>query len=64
MKSPICFLIAAKRSEIAGLRQLALTSALVEAMRQFTYALQRERDLSNHIPQRWSRRETAGLYIT
>lgn len=47
MKSAFCFLIAAKRCEIAGLQQLALTSALVNATGRFIHALQRERGLSN-----------------
>lgn len=47
MKSALCFLIAAKRCEIAGLRQLALTSALVDATGHLVHALQRERGLSN-----------------
>lgn len=47
MKSALSFLIAAKRSEIAGLRQLALTSALVDATGHLVHALQRERGLSN-----------------
>ncbi len=47
MKSALCFLIAAKRCEIAGLRQLALTSALVNATGHLVHALQRERGLSN-----------------
>lgn len=47
MKSAFHFLIAAKRCEIAGLRQLALTSALVNATGRLIHALQRERGLSN-----------------
>ena len=47
MKSALSFLIAAKRSEIAGLRQLALTSELVNATGRLVHALQRERGLSN-----------------
>ena len=47
MKSALCFLIAAKRCEIAGLRQLALTSEIVNAVGQLVHALQRERGLSN-----------------
>ena len=47
MKSALRFLIAAKRSEIAGLRQLALTSELVNAIGRLVHALQRERGLSN-----------------
>jgi len=39
--------MAAKRCEIAGLRQLALTSELVGAVAQLVHALQRERGLSN-----------------
>lgn len=47
MKSALSFLIAAKRCEIAGLRQLALTSELVDAIGRLVHALQRERGLSN-----------------
>lgn len=47
MKSALRFLIAAKRCEIAGLRQLALTSELVNAIGRLVHALQRERGLSN-----------------
>lgn len=58
MKSAFSFLIAAKRCEIAGLEQLALTSALVNATAQLVHALQRERGLSNLYlasqGQRWS----------
>lgn len=39
--------MAAKRCEIAGLRQLALTSELVNAVARLVHALQRERGLSN-----------------
>lgn len=63
MKSALCFLIAAKRSEIAGLRQLALTSALVDAAGHLVHALQRERGLSNLYlaskGQRWSTERAA-----
>ena len=47
MKSALSFLIAAKRCEIDGLRQLALTSELVDAIGRLVHALQRERGLSN-----------------
>ncbi len=47
MKSALSFLIAAKRSEIAGLRRLVLTSELVNATGSLVHALQRERGLSN-----------------
>ncbi len=47
MKSALSFLMAAKRCEIAGLRQLALTSELVNAVARLVHALQRERGLSN-----------------
>jgi hypothetical protein len=47
MKSGLCFLIAAKRCDIAELQQLALTSALVNACGRLVHALQRERGLSN-----------------
>lgn len=47
MKSALSFLIAARRSEIAGLQRLALTSELVGAIGRLVHALQRERGLSN-----------------
>jgi hypothetical protein len=47
MKSGLHFLIAAKRCEIAELRQLALTAALVDASARLIHELQRERGLSN-----------------
>lgn len=47
MKSALSFLQAAKRSEIAGLRRLVLTGALVNAIGRLVHALQRERGLSN-----------------
>ena len=47
MKTAFSFLIAAKRCEITGLQQLALTSALVNATGRLIHALQRERGLSN-----------------
>ena len=47
MTSALDFLMAAKRSEIAGLRRLALTSELVKAIGRLVHALQRERGLSN-----------------
>lgn len=47
MKSALSFLMAAKRCEIAGLRQLALTSELVSAVARLVHALQRERGLCN-----------------
>lgn len=47
MKSALCFLIAAKRCEIAGLRQLTLTSDLVNTIGRLVHALQRERGLCN-----------------
>ena len=47
MKTAFSFLIAAKRCEIAGLQQLALTTALVNACGRLVHALQRERGLSN-----------------
>jgi hypothetical protein len=47
MKTGLCFLIAARRSEIAELRQLALTCALVDATGRLIHALQRERGLAN-----------------
>jgi hypothetical protein len=47
MNTALNFLIASKRCEIAGLRQLAETSGLVKAIGHFVHALQRERGLSN-----------------
>ncbi|HSV47492.1 MAG TPA: nitrate- and nitrite sensing domain-containing protein [Ramlibacter sp.] len=47
MKSGLNFLIAAKRCEIDALRQLALTSALVNVTGRLVHGLQRERGLSN-----------------
>ena len=47
MSTALNFLIASKRCEIAGLRQLAETSGLVKAIGHFVHALQRERGLSN-----------------
>jgi len=47
MKSGLNFLIAAKRCEIDALRQLALTSALVNVIGRLVHGLQRERGLSN-----------------
>jgi Nitrate and nitrite sensing/ANTAR domain len=47
VKSALSFLQAAKRSEIAGLRRLVLTGALVNAVGRLVHALQRERGLSN-----------------
>ncbi|OSZ76100.1 nitrate regulatory protein [Hydrogenophaga sp. IBVHS1] len=47
MKTGLNFLVAAKRCEIAELRQLALTSALVNVTGRLVHALQRERGLSN-----------------
>lgn len=47
MKSALTFLMAAKRSELAGLRRLSLTSELVRAIGHLVHALQRERGLSN-----------------
>jgi hypothetical protein len=45
--SGLNFLIAAKRCEIDALRQLALTSALVNVTGRLVHGLQRERGLSN-----------------
>ena len=47
LKSGLNFLIAAKRCEIDALRQLALTSALVNVTGRLVHGLQRERGLSN-----------------
>lgn len=47
MKTGLSFLVAARRSEISELRQLALNCALVEAIGRLIHALQRERGLSN-----------------
>lgn len=63
MKSGLCFLIAAKRCDIAELQQLALTSALVNACGRLVHALQRERGLSNLYlgsqGQRWAEERLA-----
>jgi Nitrate and nitrite sensing/ANTAR domain len=63
MKSGLCFLIAAKRCDIAELQQLALTSALVNACGRLVHALQRERGLSNLYlgsqGQRWAEERRA-----
>ncbi len=47
MKSALDFLIAAKRCEIQGLEQLAVTGELVGGISQFVHALQKERGSSN-----------------
>jgi Nitrate and nitrite sensing/ANTAR domain len=47
LKSGLHFLIAAKRCEIDALRQLSLTSALVNVTGRLVHGLQRERGLSN-----------------
>ena len=47
MNAGLRFLIAAKSCDIADLRQLALTSSLVDAIGELVHALQRERGLSN-----------------
>lgn len=47
MKSGLCFLVAAKRCEIAELQALARTSALVNVTGQLVHGLQRERGLAN-----------------
>ena len=47
MKSGLKFLVAAKRCEIAALRELALTSVLVNVTGRLIHGLQRERGLSN-----------------
>ena len=47
LKSGLNFLIAAKRCEIDALRQLSLTSALVNVTGRLIHGLQRERGLSN-----------------
>lgn len=47
MKDSLCFLRAARRCEIAELRQLALTSALVGVIGELVHALQHERGLAN-----------------
>ncbi|MGC4366026.1 nitrate- and nitrite sensing domain-containing protein [Hydrogenophaga sp. R2] len=63
MKSALSFLIAARRSEIAGLQRLALTSELVGAIGRLVHALQRERGLSNLYlgsrGQRWAAERSA-----
>ncbi len=47
MKDSLCFLMAARRCEIAELQQLALTGALVGAIGELVHALQHERGLAN-----------------
>lgn len=47
LKSGLDFLIAAKRCEIDALRQLSLTSALVNVTGRLVHGLQRERGLTN-----------------
>ena len=47
MNAGLRFLIAAKGCDIADLRQLALTSSLVDAIGELVHALQRERGMSN-----------------
>ncbi len=47
MKTGLCFLVAAKRCEIADLRQLAQTSVLVDTTARMIHDLQRERGLTN-----------------
>ena len=47
LKSGLNFLIAAKRCEIDALRQLSLTSALVNVTGRLVHGLQRERGLTN-----------------
>jgi len=47
MNTGLCFLMAAKRCEIAELAQLARTSELVNTTGRLVHALQRERGLSN-----------------
>lgn len=49
MKNGLCFLIAAKRSEMLQLQQLARTSELVHATASLVHGLQRERGLSNLV---------------
>lgn len=47
MKTSLCFLLAARRSEISALQQVLQTSALVRSTASAIHALQRERGLSN-----------------
>jgi len=47
MKTALDFLIAAKRCEILGLEQLAVTSELVNGISQLVHALQKERGVTN-----------------
>ena len=47
MNAGLRFLIAAKSCDIADLRQLALTSSLVDTIGELVHALQRERGMSN-----------------
>lgn len=46
-KTSLCFLLAAKRCEMADLQQLAQTSGLVRRTAALIHELQRERGLSN-----------------
>ena len=59
MKNGLCFLIAAKRSEMLQLQQLARTSALVNATASLVHGLQRERGLSNVLLASGGRRQVA-----
>ena len=47
MKTSLCFLLAARRSEMSALQQVLQTSALVRSTASAIHALQRERGLSN-----------------
>jgi len=47
MRTALDFLIAAKRCEIQGLEQLAVTGELVSGISQLVHALQKERGVSN-----------------
>jgi hypothetical protein len=47
MKTALCFLQAARRSEMAELERLARTAALVDATGDLVHGLQRERGLAN-----------------
>src|SRR4051812_22175731 len=47
VKSPLAYLLTARRCEIGELERLAHTSELVSTIARFVHALQRERGMSN-----------------
>jgi hypothetical protein len=49
MKTALCFLQAARRSEMAELERLARTASLVDATGDLVHGLQRERGLANRL---------------